>query len=72
MANTLGALVKLYEKIGFDEPDVIKDINEDYLSECTARNKRTVLWYLDEAKSIAIYTDTAEFLSKEEIEEQLC
>ena len=72
MTNTLEALVKLYEEIGFEEPNVIKDINVNYLSECTARNKRTVLWYLDEAKNIAIYTDTEEFLSEEEIEDQLC
>lgn len=46
----------------------------DLLTENVARNGRSVLWYIstnDSAKSIAIYIDTKEQLTEEEIEEQL-
>lgn len=66
----LEALLKLYEEINFQ--DVIEDIKHAHLTENTCRNGRTVLWYMDERLSVAIYIDTLEFLSEEEIEEELC
>lgn len=68
----LAAIKKLYEEIGFEDVDVLSDIEHDYLTENTCRNGRDVLWYIDEANNIAIYIDTLEFLTEEEIEKELC
>lgn len=65
----LKALIKLYQELGTD--NIIDDYKNEYLQEHTARNGNTVLWYIDELHNIAIYTDSAEFLSEKEIEEQL-
>lgn len=70
MNNVLAAITKLYKEIGFE--DVLNDIEHDYLTENTCRNGRDVLWYIDENHNVAIYEDTLEFLTEEEIEEQLC
>lgn len=67
----MNALVKLYERLGFDGTNIIDDYNNDYLSENDTRDGREVLWYVDETHNEAIYVDTAEFLTEEEIEEQL-
>lgn len=68
--NTLAALRRLYERIGYT--DVLTDIANDHVTENTCRNGRTVLWYMDESRSQAIYTDGLEFLTEEEIESELC
>lgn len=70
--GVLAALKKLYDEIGFDEPHIYDDIENDYVTENKCRNGREVLWYTDESHNIAIYIDTLEFLSEEEIDEQLC
>ena len=70
MNSVLAAIEKLYKEIGFE--DVLNDIKNDYLTENTCRNGKEVLWYLDENKSVAIYVDSLEFLTEEDIEEQLC
>ncbi len=72
MSNTLGAIKKVYELIGFETPEIIFDIRDDYLTEHEARNGRNVIWYLDETYNVAVYTDTLEVLSDEEIEKELC
>lgn len=66
----LVALKKLYEEIGFE--NVLSDIENDYLTENSCRNGRDVLWYMDENNNVAIYIDTLEFLTEEEIEKELC
>lgn len=71
MNSVLAAIEKIYEEIP-GEHDVLNDINHDYLTENTCRNGRNVLWYIDEANNIAIYIDTREFLTEEEIEKELC
>lgn len=66
------AIVKLYELLGFDFTDFNIDIKYDYLTENIARNGRSVLWYIDETHNAAIYVDTLELLTDEEIEKELC
>ena len=69
--SVLKAIVVLYRYLGFDDPDIINDINHDYLSELTTRSGRDVVWYMDESNEACIYIDTLEFLSKEDIEREL-
>lgn len=68
--KTLMALEKLYKKLNMEH--VLDDIRHDYLSECVCRNGREALWYMDESINVAIYTDTLEFLTLDEIDNQLC
>lgn len=65
------ALRRLYDALGIDSPDYEEDQAHDYLTENEARNGRGVLWYMDENHNAAIYMDTLELLTAEEIEEQL-
>ena len=67
----LEALKKLYEKLELNNPDILSDYDNDYLSEHTARNGSNVLWYLDEGHEAAIYVDSCELLTHEEIETEL-
>lgn len=62
---------KIYEILGFDEPNINNDRKHDYLTENIARNGREVLWYMDESYNVAIYVDTLEQLTDEEIEKEL-
>ena len=77
MKNTsvLRALAKLYERLpkGYAGA-VIEEINANFssLTENTARNGREVLWFMDTLHCEAIYIDTLEFLTEEEIEKELC
>lgn len=71
MNSVLVAITKLYEELS-GEHNVIEDINNDYLTENTCRNGREVLWYMDNDTCKAIYIDTLDFLSEEEIEKELC
>lgn len=59
----------MYKEVNLEM--VFNDMEHDYLSECIARNGREVLWYMDESNSVAIYKDTLEELTEEEIEEEL-
>ena len=67
--NTLGAITKLYK--GINSEDILADIESNRLTEQTCRNGRTALWYINEGTEAAIYTDTLELLTEEEINEQL-
>lgn len=72
MKNTsvLKAISKLY---GAEvSADILDDIRCNLLAEHTARSGRDVLWFMDENVSEAIYIDTLEFLTEEEIEKELC
>ena len=70
--GTRAAIESLYSFLGVDDEEtVLNDIEHDYLTVNTCMNGRTALWYLDERYNIAIYTDTAELLSPEEIEKEL-
>ncbi len=62
---------KIYEILGFNKPDINNDRKYDYLTENVARNGREVLWYMDESHNLAIYVDTLEQLTDEEIEKEL-
>ena len=68
MKRRNNAVKKLYKKLGFEKPDIFADYDNGYLSFHIARNARPVFWYLDECNNVAIYEDTAEFLTDEEIE----
>lgn len=71
--SVLAALEKLYkEGLNFIEYYVISDINDDVLTDNTGRSGRKVLWYNDNTSEAAIYIDTLEFLTDEEIEEEFC
>lgn len=72
MEANMEAIRKLYSKMDMDEDLIQDNMENDLLSECTARNGRTVWWYLDNANCGAIYEDTLEFLTMEEIENELC
>lgn len=67
----LKALKKLYEELNIINPDIMSDYDNDYLTEHTARNGRPVMWYLEEGREAAIYTDTCELLTQEEIKNEL-
>lgn len=78
--NKILALAKLYNEMDmyydYSLMDLLEAINRDmeldYLTENECRNKRAVLWYSDENYNEAIYIDTLEFLTEEEIEKELC
>ena len=67
----LKSILIIYEKLNTEAPDIIRDINNGYLTDHEARNGRPILWYMDETNNIAIYTDTLDILSNEEIEKEL-
>lgn len=70
-SSVLIAMVALYEELGYGDY-ILGDIRCDYLSENIGRSGRLVLWYNDNNSEAAIYVDTLEFLSEEEIEEEFC
>lgn len=70
MNSVLLAIAKLYKEIGRDE-SVLFDIENDYLTENTTKSGRLVLSYLSNDIESAIYIDTLEFLTSEEIEKEL-
>ncbi len=61
------AVNKLYARLGFESPDPLGDMERDYLTVNETINGREVLWYLDEANEVAIFTDTLTFLTADEI-----
>ena len=65
----LEALKKIIEEVG--DFDLINAIEADFLTENTARNGKAVLWYYDGITEKAIYIDSLEFLTNEEIENEL-
>lgn len=73
MKNTsvLRALVKLYDELCMGDC-VLDDILYSIVSENIGRSGRLVLWYNDNNCEEAIYVDTLEFLSDEEIEKEFC
>lgn len=68
------AIAIIYNIIGIkpDKNQIEQDQEHDYLTVNIARNGKNVIWYLDENYNVAVYTDTLEQLSENEIEEQLC
>lgn len=71
--SVLKALKKLYEEgLDYIQYDVIDDISANCLTDNIGRSGRIVLWYNDNNHEVAIYIDTLEFLSSEEIEEEFC
>lgn len=69
--SVLKAIKKLYKELGISSPDVLADIERDALTENTCRNGRDVVWYLDNENDVAVYIDTLEILSDEEITKEL-
>jgi hypothetical protein len=67
------ALKELYYFYNFPEDYelVLNDLKHDYLTGNVTRNGREVLWYMDESLNVAIYVDTLEQLTDEEIEKEL-
>jgi len=61
----------LYHELNVDFENCGDDLQYDYLTLNTARSGREVMWYLDDTECKAIYTDTLEFLTEEEIDEEL-
>ena len=71
--SVLKAITVLYAEIpGSEDADILDDIKNDVLTDITARNGREALWYMVENIDKAIYVDTLEFLTEEEIEKELC
>lgn len=67
------AIEELYNELGFENADSFaEDYKNDIVTENTCRNGRKVIWYIDSVKCAAIYEDTLEFLTEEEIEKELC
>lgn len=71
MPSSLKALKFLYQKFGIPNRDILFDIATGTLSENKARNGRDVLWYLDHKVNAAVYIDTLDVLSEDEIEKEL-
>lgn len=60
----------LYEELNLDIDSIDNDYKHDYLSVCTARNGKEAFWYYDGTLESAIYIDTLEFLTADEIEKE--
>lgn len=69
--STLKAIIKLYDYLGLNENSILDDIKNDFLTENDCRNGRSVIWYNDGSHEMAIYIDTLDILSDEEIEKEL-
>ena len=69
--SILKAIVKLYSVLELDGEGIMDDIKNGYITENDTRSGRTVLWYLDESRNVAIYIDTLEELTEEEKEKEL-
>lgn len=55
------------------DSDIQYDIDHDVISLSTCRNGRDVVWaQISDTKTRAVYVDTLEELSNEEIEKELC
>lgn len=68
--STLKAVEIIYNIIGI-ETDVLTCIKEGILTENTTRSGRDVVWYNNGLIDVAIYIDTLERLTDEEIEKEL-
>lgn len=66
------AIQYLYDEINMNIDSVVDDWNNNYLTINECRNKRLVVWYIDECHNCCIYIDTLDELDEEEIGEQLC
>ena len=64
------AMVKLLDIAGI-ESDIETMQRDDSLTINTARNGRDVAWMLTETQNIAVYVDSLQELSEEEIEREL-
>ncbi len=71
------AIKKALEELGYSEiakntDDMARWYDDGTISINTARNGRAVAWVLLESCEKALYVDTLEELSEEEISDQLC
>jgi hypothetical protein len=60
-----------YYDVADDAERVQEWIDDNTISICQCRNKRTAVWILLESSEVAVYVDTLEKLSNEEIEKEL-
>lgn len=67
------AMVKLLDIAGIesDIETIQRFVKDDSLTINTARNGRDVVWLLTENQNIAVYVDSLQELSEEEIESEL-
>ena len=66
------AVERLYCALNMNIESAEHDLNCDYLSEMYGRkSKRKIWWYMDGMKEGAVYDDTAQFLTDDEIKEEL-
>lgn len=68
----IDVIKKIYDELGFDDPNLFDDVMNDVLSEHVSRSGQHVIWYADDVNEIAIYIDTGEILSGLEIISELC
>ena len=70
--DKIKAIIEVYKILGIQDPDIVNDFNNYYITENESRSGRAVIWYLDDSRECAVYADTLEELSKEEIIKELC
>lgn len=68
------AISKAISTLGFEDNDErVQDwLSDDTISINTCRNGRDAAWVVLDDKSVAVYTDTLEELTEDEIESELC
>lgn len=77
ISKLLKGIKKISSDIGYSAGEninidlLINDATSNYLTINTARNGRDVLWYLYNDSNYGIYLDTLEYLTEEEIENEL-
>ena len=70
--DKIKAINKVYNLLGIEDPDIVNDFENYYITEHETPDGRAVIWYLDDSQECAVYVDTLEELSKEEILKELC
>ena len=72
MNKSILAVVRaMYAAHDLNPENILEHISHDVLTENVARNGRDVLWYMDDVKNIALYVDTLEELTEQEIDKEL-
>lgn len=71
--NIKTAIEMIYRQLGMDLDNVDNDAEHNLLTVNTGRTGREAVWYLDFiGNESAVYTDTLQFLAREEIEAEFC